>query len=85
MPVLFGRRNGMSSNPITCEKRVHVLNDAQVAGPLISENDILIGVNALIGLPDANTSVSARNIIVEDGAVVHGVLWAHEIGMVKSA
>jgi cytoskeletal protein CcmA (bactofilin family) len=85
-------REGMSigqgawvQGAITCEKRVHVLKDAQVAGPLISENDILIGINARIGLPDANTSVSARNIIVEDGAVVHGVLWAHEIGMVKSA
>ena len=70
---------------ITCEKRVYVFKDAKVAGPLISESDILIGANALIGLPDANTSVSACNIIVENGAVVHGAIWAHEIGMVKSA
>lgn len=69
---------------ITCEKRVYVFKDARVAGPLISERDILIGANALIGQPDANTSVSARNIIVENGVVVHGTLWAHEIGMVKS-
>lgn len=69
---------------ITCEKRVYVFKDARVAGPLTSERDILIGANALIGQPDANTSVSARNIIVENGVVVHGAIWAHEIGMVKS-
>lgn len=70
---------------ITCEKRLYVFQDAKVAGPLISENDILIGANAVIGLPDGQTSVSARNIILEEGVTVHGAVWAHEIGMVKSA
>jgi predicted acyltransferase (DUF342 family) len=69
---------------ITCEKRIYVFKDARAAGPVISESDILIGASAVIGLPDAQTTVSARNIIVEEGAVVHGAIWAHEIGMVKS-
>jgi predicted acyltransferase (DUF342 family) len=81
--VSIGKRAWVQG-AITCEKRVYVFKDAQVTGPLISESDILIGANALIGLPEANTSVSANNIIVEDGAVVHGAIWAHEIGMVKS-
>lgn len=70
---------------LTCEKRVHLCQEAKVAGPLISEGDILIGANSRVGSPDAQTSVSGRNIIVERGAVVHGAVWAHEIGMVKSA
>ena len=70
---------------ITCEKRLYVFQDAKVAGPLISENDILIGANAVIGKPDAQTTISARNIIVEDGVVMHGAVWAHEVGMVKPA
>jgi predicted acyltransferase (DUF342 family) len=68
---------------ITCEKRIYMFKDARAAGPVISESDILIGASAVIGLPDGQTTVSARNIIVEDGAVVHGAIWAHEIGMVK--
>lgn len=70
---------------ITCEKRVYVFKEARALGPVVSESDILIGASAVIGLPDAQTTVSARNIIVEDGVIVHGTLWAHEIGMVKAA
>ncbi len=70
---------------VTCEKRIYIFPDAQAWGPVISESDILIGANALVGLPEAQTTVSGLNVIVEDGVVVHGAVWAHEIGMVKSA
>lgn len=70
---------------VTCEKRVYVFQEAQVHGPVISESDILVGAGALIGLPEAETTVSASNIIVEDGVVMHGMIWAREIGMVKQA
>lgn len=76
-------RNAWVQGAVTCEKRVYVFQDARVAGPLISESDILIGASAVIGLPDAQTTVSALNIIVEDGVTIHGAIWAHEIGMVK--
>lgn len=69
---------------ITCEKRVYMFKNARAYGPLVSESDILIGAHAVIGLADAQTTVSARNIIVEHGAIVHGAVWAHEIGMVKA-
>lgn len=78
-------RGASVKGAVTCERRVYVFQDAHVAGPLISESDVLIGANAVIGQPDAPTTVSASNIIVEDGVIVHGVAWAHEIGMVKSA
>lgn len=70
---------------VTCEKRVYMFNDSAVSGPLVSETDILIGANSVIGHTDAPTTISARNIIVEDGVVAHGAIWAHEIGMVKAA
>ncbi|MDO9403221.1 MAG: polymer-forming cytoskeletal protein [Polaromonas sp.] len=68
---------------ITCEKRIYVFGGARALGPVVSETDILIGDGAVIGLADAQTTVSARNIIAEPGSVVHGSVWAHEIGMVK--
>jgi len=70
---------------VTCEKRVYVFKQARAWGPLVSESDVLMGSGAVIGLPDAQTTVSAQNIIVEDGVTVHGAVWAHEVGMVKSA
>ena len=83
-------REGASIGPraavkgaLTCEKRIYMFADSQVQGPVISESDVLIGANAVIGLPDTQTTVSASNIIVEDGVTVYGMLWAHEIGMVK--
>lgn len=85
-------RDGLSLGPgasvagaITCEKRIYMFPHAMAYGPVTSESDILIGTSALIGLPDAPTTVSGLNIVVEEGAVVHGTLWAHEVGMVKQA
>lgn len=77
-------RRGRVEGAITCEKRIYVFKDASAFGPVVSESDILLGARAVIGLPDALTTVTARNIIVEEGATVHGAVWAHEIGMVKS-
>ena len=70
---------------ITCEKRVYMFKNSRAYGPVVSESDILIGTDAVVGLPDAQTTVTARNIIVENGVLVHGTVWAHEIGMVKAA
>lgn len=70
---------------VTCEKRVYVFKQARAWGPLVSESDVLIGAGAVIGLPDGQTTVTAGNIIVEDGVTVHGSVWAREIGMVKAA
>ncbi len=81
--ISIGRRATVEG-AITCEKRVYVFKDARAYGPVVSESDILIGTRAVIGLPDALTTITARNIIVEEGATVHGAIWAHEIGMVKS-
>lgn len=77
-------RRGRVEGAITCEKRIYIFKDATAFGPVVSESDILLGARAVIGLADGLTTVTARNIIVEEGATVHGEVWAHEVGMVKS-
>ncbi|RYX93636.1 MAG: polymer-forming cytoskeletal protein [Comamonadaceae bacterium] len=84
-------REGASIGPnaqvlgaVTCEKRIYVFAGARALGPVMSETDILIGGGATVGTPDLQTTVTARNIIAEPGSVVHGSVWAHEIGMVKT-
>lgn len=76
-------RHGRVEGAVTCEKRIYVFKDASAFGPVVSESDILLGARAIVGLPDALTTVTARNIIVEEGVVIHGEVWAHDIGMVK--
>lgn len=76
-------RHGRVEGAITCEKRIYVFKDASAFGPVVSESDILLGARAVVGLPDALTTITARNIIVEEGVVIHGEVWAHDIGMVK--
>ena len=85
-------REGASIGPwssvqgaITCEKRIYVFKGARAMGPVVSETDVLVGANAVIGLPDSPTTITALNIILESGVVVHGTVWAREIGMVKAA
>lgn len=77
-------RDGASvQGAVTCEKYIHVFSDASVFGPLLSERDIVIDLNAVIGRPESPTSVNARNILVNEGVIVHGSIWAHDIGMVR--
>lgn len=78
-------RQAQVRGALTCEKRIYLFNEARVDGPVISESDLLVGTGVVVGLVDVQTTVSAANIIVEEGVVVHGAVWAHEIGMVKPA
>lgn len=70
---------------ITCEQSVDLQLGALVLGPVVCEGDVLLGARSVVGLHDALTTVSGRYIVAEEGATVHGTLWAHEIGMVKRA
>ena len=77
-------RYGRVEGAVTCEKRIYLFKDASAWGPVVSETDVLFGARAVVGTLDALTTVTARNIIVEEGVTVHGEVWAHEVGMVKS-
>lgn len=68
---------------LTCGRGVHLSAGAWVRGPLVSEGDVLIEAGARVGHAGQPTTVSARNIIVDEGVVVHGCVWAHELGMVR--
>lgn len=70
---------------ITCEQSVYLLPGVLALGPVVCEGDVLLGAGTVVGLADALTTVTGRCIVAEEGSVVHGTLWAHEIGMVKHA
>jgi len=53
-----------------------------VKGPIISEHEIRIGTRVQIGLPGTPTTVSAPQIHLATGSVLHGTVWARVEGRV---
>lgn len=65
-----------------CPEAIHVLRNASVGGPLVSESHLLMRAGARLGRADALTTVSAVGIVAEEGAVAHGSVRAQEAGVV---
>lgn len=66
------------------EKQIQILEQACIAGPVISETAILIGAHCRLGMPQCPTTVSAENILAEAGSIAHGTVWARDLGVVWS-
>jgi cytoskeletal protein CcmA (bactofilin family) len=66
-------------------RAIHLLSHCRVGGPVVSEADIVIGEGVVIGSPEKPTSVTAENILVAEGAVAHGTVWANDVGVVWRA
>lgn len=81
--VRIGHR-AVVEGAVTCGSRVYVLPEARAFGPLVCESDVRVGARAVVGLPSAPTTLSARTIILEPGALVHGEIRAWVLGMVKA-
>ncbi|HEX5389015.1 MAG TPA: polymer-forming cytoskeletal protein, partial [Burkholderiaceae bacterium] len=65
-----------------CEAGIHLLPDAVVGGPLVSETHVLLHTRARVGAPDAPTTVSATDILIDRGVTTHGTVWARQTGVV---
>jgi cytoskeletal protein CcmA (bactofilin family) len=59
---------------------VNIRGECFVRGPVLAEGEITIGAGAQIGAPNMLTTVSARSIRIEPGALIHGTVWARESG-----
>lgn len=85
-------RKGVSVGPrariggaLTCGRKIEILEEAFILGPVVSETIIQLCANAVIGKAEIPTTVSAENILAEVGAVAHGTVWARELGLVWRA
>jgi len=70
---------------VVSRRNIHLLAHCRVGGPVVSEADIVIGEGVVVGSVEKPTSVTAENILVAQGAVAHGSVWAHDIGVVWRA
>lgn len=75
-------RGARVTGSVICENGLHVLRDARIEGPLVSETHLLIAAGARLGRPQALSTVSASALIVEEGVVAHGTVWARRAGVV---
>jgi len=81
--VVIGR--GAQVNGAICAVRaVRLEAGAAAAGPVLSEDVIELAYGARVGTPEAPSTVSAERIILEEGAVVCGTLWARQVGATRS-
>lgn len=70
---------------VVCEQGIHLLPDAAVGGPLVSETHVLLHTRARVGTPEAPTTVSATDILIDRGVTTHGTVWARDTGVVLGA
>jgi len=61
---------------------VHVGSRCRIEGPIVAERALEVGAAVMIGDPDRPTTVSALDLEITSGAVVHGTVWAHRRGVV---
>ncbi len=62
---------------------VRIAGESFVRGPVLAEQEVVIGPGAQIGTPEMLTTVSAPRIRVAPGSLVHGTLWPREKGSVE--
>ena len=49
-----------------------------ILGPLISEDDIIIGPNSVVGCAATPTTISCRKLVVTQGVIIHGVVTTQD-------
>lgn len=63
---------------------VRIGNGCSIRGPVLAEGTVSLGRNTRIGSRALPSTVSAREIVLQSGAVVHGTLWARNGGRVEA-
>lgn len=79
--ILLGRGASVGG-AVVSGRAIHLLGEAAAGGPVVSETHVLLCAGSRVGTPDRPTTVSANEIVAEEGAQAHGTLWARTAGVV---
>jgi predicted acyltransferase (DUF342 family) len=66
------------------ERRLFVGRNCRLEGAVIAERTAEIGAGTIIGDPARPTTLSALDLVLAPGVVVHGTAWAHRRGRVAT-
>ncbi|SFF51999.1 Polymer-forming protein [Duganella sp. CF458] len=70
---------------LVCSGNMFIGPGCTIRGPLVCEKSIEIDAGTVLGSDSAETTVTAVEIRVREGAVAHGTVWARELGYVVPA
>lgn len=65
---------------LTSVRDVYIGEQSRVAGPVICERLVHVHANAMVGTPQAQTTITAPNVVLTRGAAVYGAVAAREGG-----
>jgi len=63
-------------------RRMRIGAGCSIHGPVLAERQMVVATGTYLGAQQRPTSVSAPQVLVEEGVVVFGTLWAREHGEV---
>jgi cytoskeletal protein CcmA (bactofilin family) len=69
---------------VITERKMRIGAQCVLRGPIIAERTLYIATGTRCGSPEKQTTVSAQRIMVEEGVVVCGTIWAREQGRVMA-
>ena len=70
------------SGSLMSARNMSIGRNCSIHGPVIAERKIAVRTGSQCGAAESPTTVSAPRIVVEEGSVVFGTLWAREAGCV---
>jgi cytoskeletal protein CcmA (bactofilin family) len=79
---IFLGADAQVTGAVFCEGGIHISRNGAVGGPMVADTHLLIGSGSVLGSETAPTTVTAKSIIVGDGVVAHGTVWALQAGVV---
>ena len=70
------------SGAAICAQNMLIKRGCRVAGPIVVEGTLVIESGCVIGEPGKPTTITADEIRVAEGSVVHGTIWPRKEGWV---
>jgi cytoskeletal protein CcmA (bactofilin family) len=62
---------------------IRLAKNCILKGPVLAEEEIIIGAGARVGTPGSPTTISAPRIRIAPDCVIHGTIWARVEGRVE--
>lgn len=75
----LGQIDGSLISPGT----IRVARNCFLKGPVLAEEEIILGAGTQVGTPDSPTTISAPRIRIAPDCVIHGTIWARVEGRVE--
>ncbi len=79
--LLIGNNSSVEGSIVSAHD-IEIGTNCRISGQVIAENLLIIGAGTVIGTIDEQVTVTADNIIVEEGCIIHGSLIARKGGVV---